>query len=95
MRLAGVAVRLKVAAALTTSVTDAWRTVLPLVPRMVSVEVPAGVFAAVWTRRALVMPPAVGVIAAGVRVVVALAGRPVRLRLTRLVNWFTAVSVTV
>ena len=64
----------------------------PLVPVMVSVELPAGVLAAVVTFSVAVPEP---VTDGGVNEAVAFAGRPLTARLTAPANPFTAPTVTV
>jgi hypothetical protein len=86
----GVAVKLKFD---TPSVTVALCTSAPLVPLMVSVEVPPGAAPVVNTVRVVV--PAPPVIVAGLNAAVAPAGNPVTLGVTVPVNPFTAVVVIV
>jgi hypothetical protein len=77
---------------MTVSVTPAVCVRVPLVPVMVTVELPVGVLAVVVMVR-VELPP--GVIDAGLNVGVAPAGRPVALKLTTPVNPFKAAALTV
>src|SRR5262245_64041058 len=79
-------------AVLTISATVAVRMRDPLVPVMVSVPLPAGVFAAVVTINVALPGP---VIKAGVKDAVAFAGSPLTVRLTMPANPFSALVVTV
>src|SRR4051812_25099220 len=79
-------------AALTTNVTVALRTKLPLVPVMVSVYVPACTLVVVLTVKVEEPDPLIEV---GLKLPVAPAGNPLTLRLTLPVNPFNAPTVVV
>lgn len=93
-RLLGDADKLKfgVVAGLTVRVTVAEWTIVPLVPVIVIVEVPAGVVLAVITVIVEVPEPDTE---AGTKLAVAPAGSPLALKVTVPVNPFTAPTVTV
>ena len=81
-----------VGVAFTTSPTVAVRVSTPLVPVIVSVGLPAGVFAAVLTVSVELPAP---VTVAGLKEAVAFAGRPLADRFTVPVNPLRAPTVTV
>ena len=89
---AGVADREKSAAALTTRVTVVEWVSAPLVPMIVSVNVPVGVVAEVVTLIVLLPDPATEV---GANVAAAPAGSPLALKVTVPVNPFVGVTVAV
>jgi hypothetical protein len=79
--------------AITFNVTMAVCVRAPLVPVMVTVELPVDVLAVVVMVRVELLPP--GVIDVGLNVGVAPVGRPVALKVTAPVNPFNAVALTV
>jgi len=88
----GVAERVKSAEELTTRVTGVVWTIVPFVPVIVMVELPAGVDVDVVT--VMVEEPEV-VIEGGLKLAVAPAGSPLALKVTDPVNPFTALTVAV